>query len=250
MGSAALSPGIAVTPLGGAHATNVNDIIAIGKKRWEQPFRPAAAATAAPASKEARVLKNFGHCFANGGRRIAATYPQVDAQSGAVVTLEDAINECLALHGEPALDTAKPSDALMLGALSAYVRSLAVGQKLNIRVANAAARAQYLAGREWFTRRIGDKNLACASCHAVDAGKTLEEAGRTRVLSPVIGQVLAWPRVEPGGGVRLLQHQFQRCMVRAGAEPFAFGSQEFNQLEYFLSAMSNGLTVRPAMPTD
>jgi hypothetical protein len=38
--------------------------------------------------------------------------------------------------------------------------------------------------------------------------------------------------------------QFQRCMQKSGAEPFALGTEEFNNLEYFLAFVSNGLTLR------
>lgn len=245
-GSASMSPGVAVTPLGGANATNVNDVLAIGKKRWEQPFLSMSGSTSKTSGS-----KSFSHCFANGGRRIATTYPQVDAKSGRITTLEMAINDCLALHQEPTLDPAKPRDLLVLGSLSAYLRSLSVGQKLNVRVATPAAREQYQSGRTWFQRRLGEKNLACASCHVLDAGKTIDEAaGQQLVLMPAVGQVLAWPRVEAGGQIRLLHQQFQRCMKRTGAEPFDIGSTEYNQLEYFLSSVSNGLTLRIAVPVN
>jgi len=230
-GGASFAPGVSVTPLGGDNATNVNDILAIGKKAWERKFRNG---------------KTLASCFPNGGQRVAANYPQVDARTNAVVTLEAAINACLQLHGEPlfALD-----DGLTMGAVSGYLRSLSVGQKLNVRVSGAPAAGKYAAGRSWFSRRIGDQDLACASCHVLQAGQVREENGRSVGLSPAVGQVLAWPRVEPGGRVRVLHQQFQRCMDRAGAVPFDLGSVELDQLEYFLSAISTGLTLRASITT-
>ncbi len=230
-GGASFTPGVAVTPLGGAHATNVNDILAIGKKQFNRKFKNG---------------KSMAVCFPNGGRRAAVNYPQFDAVAGRVVTLEMAINQCLPQQGEAPIGV---GETLKMGALSAYIRSLSVGQKLNVRVPAVAgensARDRYLAGRGWFTRRIGEQDLACASCHVLQAGKIVDGVG----ISPAVGQVLAWPRVEPGGGVRSLQHQFQRCMARVGAEPLPLHSAPFNDLEYFLSAISNGLTIRPAIST-
>jgi len=230
-GGASFAPGISVTPLGGDNATNVNDILAIGKKAWERKFRNG---------------KSLAACFPNGGQRVAATYPQVNAKTNAVVTLEMAINACLQLHGEPlfALD-----DSLSMGAVSGHLRSLSIGQKLNVRVSGAPALTQYAAGRSWFSRRIGDQDLACASCHVLQAGQVRVENGRSVGLSAAVGQVLAWPRVEPGGKVRMLHHQFQRCMDRTGAAPFELGSTEFGQLEYFLAAISSGLTLRAPITT-
>jgi hypothetical protein len=56
--------------------------------------------------------------------------------------------------------------------------------------------------------------------------------------------------VAPDTGLRRLQQQFQRCMLRVGAEPFQLNSPEYNDLEYFLSAISNGLTLRPPIRTE
>ena len=64
-------------------------------------------------------------------------------------------------------------------------------------------------------------------------------------LAPAVGQAVSWPRVQPGGTIRSLQAQFQRCFQRSGAEPFLEGSDEFNNLEYYLAYLSNGLPLRP-----
>jgi sulfur-oxidizing protein SoxA len=232
-GGATFAPGVSVIPLGGNNATNVNDILAIGKKAWERKFRNG---------------KSLSACFPNAGQRVAANYPQVDPKSGALVTLEDAVNACLELHQEPPF---RIDDDLIMGAVSAYLRSLSIGQKLNVRVTGPAALEQYSAGRRWFSRRIGERDLACASCHVLEAGQTradLGDSGKQVGFSPAVGQVLAWPRIEPGGAIRSIQKQFQRCFERAGAAPFELGSVEYKQLEYFLSAVSNGLTIRPPMP--
>jgi sulfur-oxidizing protein SoxA len=225
-GSSAFTSGLAVVPLGGANATNVNDILAIGKKAWERKFRNG---------------KSLASCFPNGGQRVAANYPQVDPKTAALSTLEDAINACLVLHSETPF---KLDDALTMGAVSAYLRSLSAGQRQNTRVNSAAANDQYTSGRQWYARRIGEADLACASCHILQAGQTRAEAGKSVGLPAAVGQPLAWPRVEAGGRVRMLHQQFQRCMERVGAAPFELGSVEFKQIEYFLSAVSNGLTIR------
>jgi sulfur-oxidizing protein SoxA len=234
-GGATFAPGVSVIPLGGNNATNVNDILAIGKKAWERKFRNG---------------KSLPACFPNGGQRVAANYPQFDPKLGTVVTLEDAVNACLELHQEPPF---RLDDDLTMGAVSVYLRSLSIGQKLNVRVAGPAATEQYAAGRRWFSRRIGERDLACASCHVLEAGRTQAEvdstgnSGKRVGFSPVVGQVLAWPRIEPGGAIRSIHEQFQRCFERAGAAPFELGSGEYKQLEYFLGAVSNGLTIRPPM---
>jgi L-cysteine S-thiosulfotransferase len=227
LGGATFTPGTTVTPLGGANATNTNDILAIGKRQWDRKFQNG---------------KSFASCFPNGGRRVAATYPQIDPDKKTITTLEIAINDCLKSNGEPTIPL---TDTLTMGALSAYLHSLSVGQRLNIRTNSVPARERYDAGRRWFTRKMGERDLACASCHVLQAGQLVDNVG----ISPAIGQTLSWPRVEPGGKVRTLHQQFQRCMSRVGAEPFAVGSDEFNNLQFFLASLSQGLPLRALMTT-
>lgn len=252
-GSLALSPGLAVTPLGAANATNVNDVIAIGKKQWERKFANSKSLSdcfAMPKSREPRALapqRTSTNTSTSTAQTSApsllstAAYPIVDTQTGIVVTLEMAIRLCFERNAEP---SPAGSDTLIWGSLVAYARSIHAGQKLNMHITTPVARERYLAGRAWVSRRMGERDLACISCHVLSAGEVVD--GMT--LSPAIGQVMAWPRVEPGGEIRRLHQQFQRCMTRMGAEPFANGAIAFNEIEYFLSSLSHGLTIRPPIP--
>ena len=219
-----VNPAIVVEafPLNADNATNSADILAIGKKAWDRKFKNG---------------KSLAICFPNAGKRVASTYPQFDAKTRQVITVEIAINRCLALHGEPEI---MAKNAELMGPLSAYFKSLSDGQRLTVRVGNTHAREKYDAGLAMFQRRIGQQDVACASCHVQNAGNIYQKQG----LSAVVGQAVTWPRLQPGGRVLGLQAQFQRCMQRSGAEPFAVGSEELNNLEYFHAFMSNGLTMR------
>ncbi len=225
-GGSAYERNVTAVPLSADNATNLADILAIGKKLWERKFADG---------------KSLANCFPNGGRRIAATFPQYDANSKQVVTFEAAINRCLQLHREAIIDPANAEQyAAVMGPLSAYARSLSDGQKLNVRLNNPAATDKYEAGRRLFHQPIGQQNFACASCHVLNAGKIYGESG----LAPAVGQAVSWPRVQSGGGVRTLQAQFQRCMERSGAVPFEMASDEFNNLELYLAYLSNGLPLQ------
>ena len=214
--------GVQAIPLNADNATNSADILAIGKKAWDRKFRNG---------------KSLATCFPNGGKRVAATYPQFDAKARQVVTVEMAINQCLVLHGEAEIAA---TDTTAMGPLSAYFKSLSDGQPLNVRVSTVQAREKFDSGRALFQRRIGREDQACASCHVLNAGSVVGQHG----MSAVVGQAVTWPRLQPGGQVLRLQVQFQRCMQRSGAEPFALGSEEFNNLEYFHAFVSNGLATR------
>ncbi len=216
------SAAVRAIPLNADNATNSADILAIGKKTWDRKFKNG---------------KSLASCFPNAGKRVAATYPQFDARSREVVTAEMALNRCLVLHGEAEVVA---TDNAVMGPLMAYFKSLSDGQRLNVRVGVVQAREKFDSGRALFQRRIGQLDYACASCHVINAGGLFGEQG----LSAVVGQAVTWPRLLPGGQVRGLQMQFQRCMQRSGAEPFPLGSEELNNLEYYHAFVSNGLTTR------
>jgi hypothetical protein len=140
-GGTAFEPGVTAIPLSAENATNTADILSIGKKRWEQKFKDG---------------KSFSNCFPNGGKRMAANYPQFEQSTKQVVTIETALNRCLQLHGET---TIQPSNAAEMGPLSAYARSLSENQPLNVRVLGQGARDRFDAGHRFCLRIV-----PCAAC--------------------------------------------------------------------------------------
>ena len=216
-----LKAAVAQHPAAEQNAAAVSPVLEQGRKLWNQRFRNG---------------RTLAGCFPNGGRRIAATYPHYDTRLKRVVTLENAINQCLKAHGEALYD---PADPQTMGAVTAYVRSLADGQKLMVRVP-AVAEPRYEDGRRLYFSRLGQRNYACASCHVQSAGKVFED----RVLSPAVGQAARWPLIG-ANGAQTLQARMRECLELMGAAPFPAGSDELNQLEYFLTHLSNGLPMRP-----
>ncbi len=204
-----------------AEAAAAAPVVEAGKKLWELKFKNG---------------RSLATCFPNGGRRVAATYPQYDPRLKRVITLEMALNQCLKTHNEPLLEPGEPR----IGSIAAYVRSLASGQKVAVRMpANAEERFEQ-GSRLYFTR-MGQRNFACASCHLQGAGKRYVDAP----LSPPIGQATHFPVIR-GGAAVTLHARMRQCLELMGAAPFAPGSEELNDLEFFLTYLSNGLRVLPA----
>ena len=196
------------------------DAVAAGRALWTAKFRDGRA---------------LASCFPNGGRRIAQNYPQYDSRLKRVVTLEMAINQCLKAHGQPLYE---PADPATMGLAVAYVRSLADGQKIAVRVP-PAAEPKFAEGNRLYFTRMGQRNFACASCHLENAGKHYGD----EALSPAIGQATHWPVIR-GGAPVTLQARMRECLELMGAAPFAPGSEELNHLEYFLAYLSNGLPLK------
>jgi len=195
-------------------------IIESGKGLWSRKFRNG---------------RTLASCFPNGGRRVAATYPLYDSRLKRVVTLEMAVNQCLKANGEPLYEMADPQT---MGAVMAHLRSLADGQKVAVRM-GAAAEGRFEAGRRLYFTRLGQRNFACASCHVQSAGRRYGD----QVLSPAIGQATHWPLAR-GGRAVTLQARIRECLELMGAAPFPAGADELNDLEFFLTYLSNGLTLR------
>jgi len=194
-------------------------VVRAGREIWERRFKNG---------------RSLAVCFPNGGRRVAAAYPQFDPRLKRVVTLEMAVNQCLKAHGEPLLEF----EAQSMGVVTAYLRSLSNGQKIAVRVP-AAAQDRFEEGRRMYFNRMGQRNFACASCHVRSAGRRYGDVP----LSPAIGQATHWPVIRDAAPVTL-HARIRECLELMGAAPFPAGSEELNHLEYFLTYLSGGLPLK------
>ena len=214
LGAAALDPELRARVQDNAAAAA--PVVDAGKALWTRKF------------KDGRSLSG---CFPNGGRRVAQTYPQYDARLKRVITLEMAVNQCLKAHNEALYDPTEPET---MGAVIAYLRSLADGQKAAVRMP-AGAEVRFEQGRRLYFTRLGQRNYACASCHVQSAGKRFGDVP----LSPPVGQATHWPVIRDGKALTL-QARMRECLDLMGAAAFPAGSEELNDLEFFLSYLSNG----------
>jgi len=215
-----------------------------GEAPQAEPSAPVAGPTPAERGKVlwARKFKDgksLASCYPNGGRGVAVSYPLYDSRVKRVVTLEMSINQCLKVHREPLLEGTDPQT---MGALTAYLRSLAEGRRIAVRVP-AAAEPRFEQGRRLYFTRFGQRNFACASCHVQNAGRIYAE----QALSGAVGQAARWPFIRAGQSVTL-QAQIRDCLDRMGAAPFGTGSDEMNDLEYFLTYLSQGQPLKPNTP--
>jgi len=196
-----------------------------GRKLWEAPFKNG---------------KTYADCLPNGGKQIAGNFPMFDDASGKVVTLSDAINACRTANGEEAY---KVDDAKTMGLLTAYMRTLSDGMLMNIKVEGPKALAAYEDGKKSFFSRAGQLNFACSSCHVQNAGNRL----RSELISPAIGQAVHWPVFRGGDSLVTLQGRYVGCYKSVRAISAPAGSTKLNNLEYFHSAISNGLPMKASV---
>lgn len=178
--------------------------------------------------KEGAAAVACSGCHA-GMKGVAARYPAV---RGRLVNLEQQINACRT-ERQKAAPLAYESRELL--ALTAYVARQSRGMPIDISL-NDSNKKFIDAGRATFHRRQGQLNLACAQCHDDNWGRQL--AGTTIPQAHPTGYPvyrLEWQ------GVGSLQRRLRNCMIGVRAEPYAYGSQEFVELELYLMWRARGM---------
>ncbi len=156
-----------------------------------------------------------------GMKGVAARYPSLHA--GKLINLDQRINLCrTGQQKAPALQL----ESRELLALFRLCRP-PVARPCRSTSPCPSRRSSFLeSGRAAFNRRQGQLNLSCTQCHDGLAGNKL--AG-----NPI-------PQAHPTGypiyrlewqGMGSLQRRLRNCMIGVRAEPYAYGAQEFVELE-------------------
>ncbi len=80
--------------------------------------------------------------------------------------------------------------------------------------------------------------MACTSCNVQNPGNLL----RTELLSPALGHTTHWPVYRSKwGAMGTLHRRFKGCNEQVRAKAFKPQSEEYRNLEYYLTYMSNGI---------
>jgi sulfur-oxidizing protein SoxA len=180
--------------------------------------------------------KTYGSCFDNEGVGIRQNFPYFDIKANQVITLELAINNCRTANGEQALSY-KTGD---MASLSAYMAYTSRGNVFDVKVPNEAAYNAYMDGKQFFYSKRGQLNLACVDCHMGISGQKL----RADTPSPALGHATGFPvyrgKWEDMG---TLHRRYAGCNKNVRAKPFMAQSEEYRNLEYFQTLMSQGMEI-------
>ncbi len=179
--------------------------------------------------------KSYADCFENGGIGVRHKYPYFDTEQGMVVTAELAINQCREANGEKPLKYKKGD----IAAISAYMAYTTRGETINVVIPDdPRAMAAYEMGKQFYYTKRGQLNFACADCHVGGSGGAI----RTEMLSPALGHPSHFPVYRlKWGEIGTLHRRLGGCNSQVRAKPFPAQSEEYRNLEYFLTYMSNGL---------
>jgi L-cysteine S-thiosulfotransferase len=167
-------------------------------------------------------------------RGVRTRYPLFDPRRGKLINLEQQINRCRAEHLQ-AMPYPYESEALL--ALTAFVSMQSRGMPIDVQI-DGPAQPFFDAGREFFYRRRGQLDMACAHCHEQYAGQRL----RGEVVSQ--GQISGFPVYRFTWQTLSSTHRmFDWCNTSVRAEPYALGSDEYVNLELYLAWRGRGLPV-------
>jgi len=194
-----------------------------GKELWQKP--------------ESHNQVSCASCHGNAAqsmRGVRARYPRFDARSKKLINLELQINRCRE-ERQRAAPYAYESESLL--ALTTFLGVHSRGLPVSVLV-DGPARPFFEAGREFFQRRRGQLDLACAHCHEQYAGQRL----RGDVISQ--GQTNGFPIYRHTWQTLGSAHRmFAWCNTAVRAEPFPLGADEYINLELYLAWRGRGLPV-------
>jgi L-cysteine S-thiosulfotransferase len=212
------------------------------RKQWEEkeefpPYEFALEAGKEMFSKPFKNGKTYADCFANGGIGIRQNYPYFDDKEGKVVTLELALNKCREANGEQPYSYVKDE----MASLTAYMAFTSRGKPFDIKVPNdPRALAAFEKGKEYFYTRRGQLNFSCASCHVQNPGERI----RAEILAPALGILNAMPIYRSEwSGMGTISRRFTSCNSQIRGVPLEPQSDEYRDLEYYLSYVANGLPI-------
>jgi sulfur-oxidizing protein SoxA len=211
-------------------------------KQWKEKeeFPPYDFALDAGKELFAKPFKNgktFADCFPNKGIGIRQNYPYFDEKQGKVVTLEVAVNQCLESNGEKPFSYTKDD----MASVTAYMAFTSRGKPFDIKIPNdPRALEAYQNGKRYFYTRRGQLNFSCATCHVQSPGDHI----RAEVLAPALGILNAMPIYRSEwGGMGTISRRFTSCNSQVRAVPLKPQDDEYRDLEYYLSYVSNGLPI-------
>jgi sulfur-oxidizing protein SoxA len=181
--------------------------------------------------------KRYADCFPNQGIGIRQNYPYFDVTEGKVITLELALNRCREANGEPPFSYVDDE----MAALTAYMAFTSRGKPFDIKIPDdPRALDAYQNGKRYFYTRRGQLNFSCATCHVQNPGERM----RAEVLAPALGILNAMPIYRSEwGGMGTISRRFTTCNSQIRGVPLDPQDEEYRDLEYYLSYVSNGLPI-------
>lgn len=200
------------------------------------PYEDAIDAGAELYKKAFANGKSISTCFPDPA--VTNIYPYFDEKRNELISLTQAINECITSNGEKAWDTKKGD----MASLQAYMaaQTTEAGKKIDIKIESKAAAEAYERGKEYYYTQRGYLKLSCATCHVQGSGQRV----RNEKLSPMLGSMTHWPvhRLK-WGNLGTVERRISGCIKDEGQVPPKDTSAQMKELLYYMSYISNDMAV-------
>jgi L-cysteine S-thiosulfotransferase len=186
------------------------------------------------------AVKGCADCHAGSGatamRGVATKYPRFVPAWGRVMAIED----FLSVHGPETTGRELAVESVENVDLTMRVKMASNGMPVAVDLSSPRARAALARGEASFTRRVGERNHACADCHTPDRGANKFLGGR--LLGDVTGGLTrhfpTWRTSQNDAWD--MRRRMQWCMTPLGANMLAADSVEYAELELYLARFDNG----------
>ncbi len=200
------------------------------------PYEDAIDAGAELYEKKFANGNSLSVCFPD--PTIGGDYPMFDESTKSVVSLTQAVNDCITSNGEKKWNEKKGDMASFQAFIANSTKE--AEKKVNIKIESAEAAAAYERGKEFYYTQRGYLNLSCATCHVQGAGKRV----RNESLSQLLGHTTHFPVYRlKWQGLGTLERRMEGCVKDQGQNPPKPSSSTMKELLYFMAYMSNGMAV-------
>jgi sulfur-oxidizing protein SoxA len=169
-------------------------------------------------------------------RGVATRYPRHVAAHGRVMAIED----FLAVHGPETTGRELAAESAENVDLSMRLKMASNGMPVAVDVSSPRARAALARGKASFDRRVGERNHACADCHAPDRGANKFLGGRLLgdLTTGLTRHFPTWRTSQNDAWD--MRRRMQWCMTPLGTNMLAADSIEYAELELYLAQFDNG----------
>ena len=194
----------------------------MGKEMFSKPFKNG---------------KSYADCFPNKGIGIRQNYPYFDEKEGKVVTLELALNRCREANGEAPFSYVKDE----MAALTAYMAFTSRGKPFDIKIPDdPRALEAFENGKRYFYTGAASSISPAPAAMCRSPGERI----RAEILAPALGILNAMPIYRSEwGGMGTISRRFTTCNSQIRGVPLEPQADEYRDLEYYLSYVSNGLPI-------
>jgi len=165
---------------------------------------------------------------------VSTSYPKFNAEDGKLRALQHQINFERTTRMK-AKEWKWESEEM--NGLTAFIRNQSRGMPLNVAIDGDAA-PFFEKGKEFYNQRRGGLDMSCKNCHVDYPGVKI----RANVLTNGLPNGFPTYRLK-WQGIGSLHRRFRGCNSNVRAAPYDRGSEEYTNLELFLTARANGMAV-------